>query len=366
MKILIGSDHAGYQLKQKIIAHLSSREDVEVEDFGTDTSDVSCDYTDIALQVGRCVAHGDADKGILVCATGIGMAIAANKVSGVYAADCWNKEVAAMCRHHNNTNVLTLGGKVLDEKAAIEIVDAWLEAGFDGGRHVRRTQKICAYERSANRAFNNLQGGQVVVFDHPLVQHKLSIIRDKNTPVKTFRETVAEIASLMVYEITRDLPLKMIDVETPVTRTKAYAIAGKKLAVVPILRAGLGMMEGVLNLIPNAKVGHIGLYRDPQTLKPVEYYCKLPGDIEDRDIFLLDPMLATGGSSAAAISLIKARGGRKVSLVCLIGAPEGISVVHEQHPDVNIFVAALDSHLNEHGYIVPGLGDAGDRIFGTR
>lgn len=366
MKILIGSDHAGYELKQKIIAHLVSKEGVEVEDFGTDTSDVSCDYTDIALQVGRCVAHGDADKGILVCATGIGMAIAANKVSGVYAADCWNKEVAAQCRHHNNTNVLTLGAKVVSEKAAMEIVDAWLETGFDGGRHVRRTQKICAYERSANRAYNNLQGGQVVVFDHPLVQHKLSIIRDKNTPVKTFRETVAEIASLMVYEITRDLPLKMIDVETPVTRTKAYAIAGKKLAVVPILRAGLGMMEGVLNLIPNAKVGHIGLYRDPETLKPVEYYCKLPGDIGERDIFLLDPMLATGGSSAAAISLIKEHGGRKVSLVCLIGAPEGISVVHEQHPDVNIFVAALDSCLNDHGYIVPGLGDAGDRIFGTR
>ena len=247
----------------------------------------------------------------------------------------------------------------------MEIVDTWLATEFDGGRHVRRTQKICAYERSTNRAFMN-EAGQVVVFDHPLVQHKLSIIRDKNTPVKTFRETVAEIASLMVYEITRDLPLKMIDVETPITRTKAYALAGKKLAIVPILRAGLGMMEGVLNLIPNAKVGHIGLYRNPETLQPVEYYCKLPGDIEERDIFLLDPMLATGGSSAEAISLIKKRGGKKISLVCLIAAPEGVSVVHERHPDVNIFVASLDSHLNEHGYIVPGLGDAGDRIFGTR
>ena len=366
MKILIGSDHAGFELKQKIVSHLKGREGLEVEDFGTDTSEVSCDYTDIALQVGRSVAHGDADRGILVCGTGLGMEIAANKVSGVYAADCWNKEVAALSRQHNNSNVLTLGARVLDEKTAMEVVDTWLATEFEGGRHIRRTQKICAYERSANRAFNNGQGGQVVIFDHPLVQHKLSIIRDKNTPVKTFRETVAEIASLMVYEITRDLPLKMIDVETPVTRTKAYAIAGKKLAVVPILRAGLGMMEGVLNLIPNAKIGHIGLYRDPQTLTPVEYYCKLPGDIEERDIFLLDPMLATGGSSAAAISLIKKRGGRKISLVCMIGAPEGVSVVHEAHPDVNIFVAALDSHLNEHGYIVPGLGDAGDRIFGTR
>ena len=365
MKILIGSDHAGYDLKQKILAHLTGRDGWEVQDFGTDTAEVSCDYTDIALQVGRSVAHGDADRGILVCGTGLGMEIAANKVSGVYAADCWNKEVAALSRRHNNANVLTLGARVIDEPTAMEIVDTWLATEFDGGRHVRRTQKICAYERSTNRAFMN-EAGQVVVFDHPLVQHKLSIIRDKNTPVKTFRETVAEIASLMVYENTRELPLKMIDVETPITRTKAYALAGKKLAIVPILRAGLGMMEGVLNLIPNAKVGHIGLYRNPETLQPVEYYCKLPGDIEERDIFLLDPMLATGDSSAEAISLIKKRGGKKISLVCLIAAPEGVSVVHERHPDVNIFVASLDSHLNEHGYIVPGLGDAGDRIFGTR
>ena len=317
MKILIGSDHAGYDLKQKILAHLTGRDGWEVQDFGTDTAEVSCDYTDIALQVGRSVAHGDADRGILVCGTGLGMEIAANKVSGVYAADCWNKEVAALSRRHNNANVLTLGARVIDEPTAMEIVDTWLATEFDGGRHVRRTQKICAYERSTNRAFMN-EAGQVVVFDHPLGQHKLSIIRDKNTPVKTFRETVAEIASLMVYEITRDLPLKMIDVETPITRTKAYALAGKKLAIVPILRAGLGMMEGVLNLIPNAKVGHIGLYRNPETLQPVEYYCKLPGDIEERDIFLLDPMLATGGSSAEAISLIKKRGGKKISLVCLI------------------------------------------------
>ena len=366
MKIIIGSDHAGYELKQKIIAHLKGMSDFEVQDFGTDTAEISCDYPDIALQVGRTVAHGDAERGILVCGTGIGMEIAANKVPGVYAADCWNKEIAALSRHHNNSNVLTLGARTIDEPTAMEIVDTWLSTEFDGGRHVRRTQKICAYERSTNRAFLNSSVGQVVIFDHPLVQHKLSIIRDKNTPVKTFRETVAEIASLMVYEITRDLPLKMIDVETPITPTKAYALAGKKLAIVPILRAGLGMMEGVLNLIPNAKVGHIGLYRNPETLEPVEYYCKLPGDIGERDIFLLDPMLATVGSSSAAISMIKKRGGRKISLVCLIAAPEGVEVVQKAHPDVNIFIASLDSHLNEHGYIVPGLGDAGDRIFGTK
>ena len=365
MKIILGSDHAGYELKQKILAHLNGK-DYAVQDFGTDSGEISCDYTDIALQVGRSVAHGDADRGILVCGSGVGMAVAANKVPGVYAADCWDKEVASLSRRHNNTNVLTLGARLISEPSAMEIVDTWLTAQFEGGRHVRRTQKICAYERSINHTFSGSEPGHVVIFDHPLVQHKLSVIRDKNAPVKTFRETVAEIASLMVYEITRDLPLKMIDVETPITKTKAYALAGKKMAIVLILRAGLGMTEGVLNLIPNAKVGHIGLYRNPETLEPVEYYCKLPGDIEERDIFLLDPMLATGGSSAAAIDLIKKRGGKKISLVCMIAAPEGVSRVHEAHPDVNIYAAALDSHLNDHGYIVPGLGDAGDRIFGTR
>ena len=189
MKILIGSDHAGYDLKQKILAHLTGRDGWEVQDFGTDTAEVSCDYTDIALQVGRSVAHGDADRGILVCGTGLGMEIAANKVSGVYAADCWNKEVAALSRRHNNANVLTLGARVIDEPTAMEIVDTWLATEFDGGRHVRRTQKICAYERSTNRAFMN-EAGQVVVFDHPLVQHKLSIIRDKNTPARRWRRSL--------------------------------------------------------------------------------------------------------------------------------------------------------------------------------
>jgi uracil phosphoribosyltransferase len=198
------------------------------------------------------------------------------------------------------------------------------------------------------------------------VQHKIGIIRDKNTSVKEFRELVQEIAGLMVYEITRNLSLSEVRVETPVAPATAYTLTGKKLAVVPVLRAGLGMVDGILQIIPNAKVGHIGLYRNPETLNPVEYYCKLPQDIGERDIFILDPMLATGGSAAAAISLVKARGGQKVSLVCLIAAPEGIQKVHETHPDVDIFIAALDHCLNDHGYIVPGLGDAGDRLFGTK
>lgn len=364
MIIAIGSDHAGFELKSKLVAELTGRH--TIKDFGTDRADISCDYPDVAIQVAKVVSRGEADRGILVCGSGIGMSIAANKVPGTYAALCWTEESAKLSRRHNNANVLCLSERLIDKDLAVSIVSAWLEESFEGGRHERRTEKVHAFERSACYSAMTGQAGQVIVFDHPLIQHKLTIIRDKATPVKTFRELVSEIASLMVYEITRDLPLEMVEVETPMTLTKAYVLAGKKLAVVPILRAGLGMTEGLLNLIPNAKVGHIGLYRDPQTLKPVEYYCKLPRDIEERDIFLLDPMLATGGSSAAAIDLIKRQGGKKVSLVCLIAAPEGVEVVHRAHPDVNIYCAALDSCLNDHGYIVPGLGDAGDRIFGTK
>lgn len=207
---------------------------------------------------------------------------------------------------------------------------------------------------------------QLTVFDHPLIQHKLSIMRDKATSSKEFRELVSEIAQLMCYEVTRDLPLEEIEIETPVAKAKAKRIAGKKLAVVPILRAGLGMVDGMLSLIPNAKVGHIGLFRDPDTLEPVKYYCKMPPDISDRDVIIVDPMLATGGSATAAIGFMKEYGCKHIKLMCLIGAPEGVKRVQSEHPDVDIFIAALDDHLNEHGYIVPGLGDAGDRIFGTK
>ena len=208
--------------------------------------------------------------------------------------------------------------------------------------------------------------GELHVMNHPLIQHKLSIIREKDTSVKEFREIISEIASLMCYEATRELPLEEVEIETPVAKAKVMRLAGKKLAIVPILRAGLGMVDGVLQLVPNAKVGHIGLYRDPETLAPVEYYCKLPNDISERDVFVLDPMLATGGSAEAAISFIKQRGCKSTRLMNIIAAPEGVAKIKESHPDVDIFVAALDERLNEHGYIVPGLGDAGDRIFGTK
>jgi uracil phosphoribosyltransferase len=208
--------------------------------------------------------------------------------------------------------------------------------------------------------------GNITVTNHPLIQHKLSILRDKNTASKDFRTLIGEIAMLMCYEATRDLQLEEVEVETPVAVAKVKQLAGKKLAIVPILRAGLGMVDGVLTLIPSARVGHIGLYRDPETLQPVEYYCKLPHDIEDRDVIVVDPMCATGGSAIDAISLIKKRGPKNIKFMCTIAAPEGLKALSEAHPDVDIYCAALDDHLNEHGYIVPGLGDAGDRIFGTK
>lgn len=208
--------------------------------------------------------------------------------------------------------------------------------------------------------------GKVYVFDHPLIQHKTAIIRKTETSTKDFRQLVKEIAMLMGYEATRQLPLEEVDIETPICKTTVKMLKGEDIAIVPILRAGLGMVDGMLELVPNAKVGHVGLYRDPETHEPVEYYCKLPADIDKRQIFVVDPMLATGGSAAAAIDFVKARGGRDIIFMCLIAAPEGIEALQKAHPDVDIFIAAKDEKLNENAYIVPGLGDAGDRIFGTK
>ena len=208
--------------------------------------------------------------------------------------------------------------------------------------------------------------GKVHVFDHPLIQHKTALMRKTSTSVKEFRELAKEVAMLMGYEATRDLPLKEVEIETPICTTKMKMLDGEDIAIVPILRAGLGFVDGMLALVPNAKVGHVGLYRDPETHMPVEYYCKLPIDIEERKIFVVDPMLATGGSAVAAIDFIKQRGGKDIVFMCLIAAPEGIEVLQKAHPDVDIYIAAKDERLNEHAYIVPGLGDAGDRLYGTK
>ena len=208
--------------------------------------------------------------------------------------------------------------------------------------------------------------GKVYVCDHPLIQHKVSMMRDVNTPVKEFRDLAREVSMLMGFEATRDLPLNEVEIETPICKTKANMLAGGDIAIVPILRAGLGFVDGMLELVPTAKVGHVGLYRDPDTHEPVEYYCKLPTDIDQRKVFVLDPMLATGGSAVAAVDFIKQRGAKDIRFMCLIAAPEGIKVLSEAHPDIDIYIAAKDDHLNEHAYIVPGLGDAGDRLFGTK
>ncbi|WP_124728497.1 uracil phosphoribosyltransferase [Staphylospora marina] len=208
--------------------------------------------------------------------------------------------------------------------------------------------------------------GNLYVFDHPLIQHKLTHIRDKRTGTKEFRELVDEVAALMAYEITRDMPLREVEVETPVATAKCKVLAGKKIGLVPILRAGLGMVDGILKLIPTAKVGHLGMYRDPETLEPVMYYSKMPSDIGERDLIVIDPMLATGGSAAAAITELKKMGARNIKLMCLIAAPEGVKRVHAEHDDIDIYAAAVDERLNEKSYIVPGLGDAGDRLFGTK
>lgn len=207
---------------------------------------------------------------------------------------------------------------------------------------------------------------KVNILDHPLIQHKLTQIRQKDTSTTQFRQIINEIGGLMVYEITRDLPLEQIEIETPVAKTKANVIAGKKMVVVPILRAGLGMVDGILQMIPSARIGHIGIFRDEETLQPVEYFAKFPDGLDQRDIFIVDPMLATGGSAIAAINSIKQRGAKNIKLVCLVGAPEGVKAINEAHPDVTVYLASLDEKLNEKGYIVPGLGDAGDRIFGTK
>lgn len=208
--------------------------------------------------------------------------------------------------------------------------------------------------------------GNVVIMDHPLIQHKIGLIRRVGTGTKDFRQTIGEIAMLICFEATRGLELTEVEIETPICKTKVKELKGRKMAIVPILRAGLGMVDGVLQLIPAAKVGHIGLYRDPETLKPVEYYCKLPADCAEREVFVVDPMLATGGSSVAAIQMLKEKGCKRIHFMCIIAAPEGVKAMQEAHPDVDVYIGALDDHLNDHGYIVPGLGDAGDRIFGTK
>ena len=366
MKIAIASDHAGVALKSEICKMLQELGH-EVKDFGTYSAEARVDYPDMAFLTAESVAAHKYERGILICGTGIGMMLAANKVQGIRAALCHDQFTALLSRRHNDSNIIVLGARVTGMDVAKEMVKAWLVEPFEGGRHSIRLQKISSYEQKPNTliASENV-GGRTIVLDHPLVRHKLSVLRDKTTEPKQFRELVKEITSLMVFEITRDLQVKGEPVETPLATTTAFKLANSKIAIIPILRAGLAMVDGFLSLVPNATVGHVGVYRDPDSLKPVEYYSKFPTDIAESTVFILDPMLATGGTLTEAISMLKKNGVKHITVISIISVMQGIEAVHAVHPDVDIFVTAIDEKLDDHGYIVPGLGDCGDRLFGTK
>ena len=363
MKVSIGCDHGGYDLKEEIKKHLIER-GIEVVDVGCDKKE-RCDYPIYGREAALKVADKTCDKGIVICTTGIGISITANKVKGIRCALCSEPLSAKMTRLHNDANMLAIGAALIGINMAKEITETFLDTPFSGEeRHQKRIDLIEGYR--VGNPVKEVIMAKVVIMDHPLIKHKIGYIRREETGTKDFRQTVSEIAMLICYEATRDLELSDVTIKTPICETTVKELKGKKMAIIPILRAGLGMVDGVLELIPAAKVGHIGLYRDPETHKPVEYYCKLPEDCGEREVFVVDPMLATGGSAAAAITMLKEKGCKNIHFMCIIAAPEGLEVLKEAHPDVDIYVGALDEKLNEHAYIVPGLGDAGDRIFGTK
>jgi uracil phosphoribosyltransferase len=361
MRISIGSDHAGLDLKGRLIGKIDSLGH-RVCDRGTD-SPSSVDYPDYALAVAEDVAAGESDYGVLICGTGIGMSIAANKVDGIRAAVVYDMETAELSRKHNDANIICLGARTPSAAIALEMLELWLTTHFEDDRHSRRVCKIDSM-RKACRGWEGYPN--VHVINHPLIQHKLSLIRQKETEPRHFRDLVSEIAKLMAYEVTRDVPLEEIDIETPICQAKGKVMAGKHFGIVAILRAGLAMAESILEIMPGARMGHIGLYRDPETLMPVQYYSKLPIDTADRSMILVDPMLATGGTIVKGIDILKKAGAKGIKVVSIVSCPAGIKKVVDAHPDVEIFVASVDERLNDHGYIVPGLGDAGDRLYGTK
>jgi uracil phosphoribosyltransferase len=274
--------------------------------------------------------------------------------------------MAKLSIQHNNSNILALGERVTGVDHSLDIVDTWLKSEFLGNRHAKRVDKITQIEQSNISVNEVISMNAVHILDHPLIQHKISLLRDKNTHTKEFRELVSEVSMLMGYEVTRNMPLKEVEIETPMGIAKTKVVSGKKLGFVPILRAGLGMLDGMINLLPMAKVGHIGLYRDPKTLEAVKYYCKLSDDISEREIVLLDPMVATGITATTAINYLKEKGVLNIKLMCLISSKAGINRVISNHPDIEIYTAAVDDELDDNAYIIPGLGDAGDRLYGTK
>lgn len=364
MKVAVASDHAGFCQKADIIKAVEAQ-GATVEDFGPATED-RVDYPDFAARVAQAVEAGEADRGILICGTGLGMAMAADKFPGIRAVAVTRLDFARLAREHNDANVLCLSGRFVTSEDNAEIVKEFLTTEFAGGRHTIRVEKMMGNRVANPDALEKIAGTtRFSLIVHPLIQHKVAILRDSETGTKQFRELIRELALFEGYEATRDFPLEEIEVQTPLEKTKAARIKGKKVAIVPILRAGLGMVDGLLELLPSASVGHIGMFRDPKTKEPQPYYCKLPSDIENRTVLLVDPMLATGGSANAAIDCLRDAGVKDVRLLVIDAAPEGVNAVLEHDSTVRIFAAALDRQLNNNAYILPGFGDAGDRIFGT-
>lgn len=353
MKIAIGCDHGGYILKEALVEYLKKCGH-EVKDFGTYSTD-SVDYSDYAHKVALGVSKKEFDRGVVVCSTGIGVSIVANKVNNIRCALVHDKLTASLTRQHNDSNIIAFGAKIISVDLAKEILEIWLNTEFEGGRHSRRINKISLIEGTA----------KIHVLNNPLINDKMARLRNKDTNPKEFKELVGELSGLMMYEASKNFTEKAIKVQTPLSNADCFVLSNK-IVVVPILRAGIGMLDGILKVIPQATVGHIGLYRDEKTLQPTQYYIKLPNNIDNAYVILVDPMLATGGSAIKAISLLKENGVNNIIYMGLIGSKEGIEKLSTTYPDVNIYLASCDEKLNEDGYIVPGLGDCGDRIFGTK
>lgn len=356
-RIAVGADHAGYAAKEALldVAREGGR---AVADLGTH-SDETVDYPLYARRVAEAVSSRQADWGILLCGSGVGVAIAANRVRGIRAAVCEDPEIARLARAHNDANVLVLPGRKLDDARRGEILRVFRETPFEGGRHARRVAQM-----DEMYAATDPKRPGLVIPSHPLVADRLTQMRSAATPPHAFRAAMRSLAPFLVYEAARGIGTRPVEIETPIQKTSG-TLLGPRIVLFPILRAGLGLLDGAIEVFPEARVGLIGVYRDEKTLEPVAYHLSGPKDLSDSAVFILDPMLATGGSGVYATSKVKEMGAITVRFVCVIAAPEGVDRMQEAHPDVPIIAAALDPELNSHAYIVPGLGDAGDRFFGT-
>jgi uracil phosphoribosyltransferase len=356
MKIYLANDHTGVAMKQAIAQHLTSQGH-EVINLGTDDT-AAVNYASQGKTLGLAVANDSGAFGIGICGTGIGISIAANKVQGIIAGLVYEPQNAIVTRQHNNANIMITGARQIAIEKSNWVCWCVSQNAIWRWTSWRTCQNIINYGRGEKIM-------SLKIFNHPLILDKLTRMRRKETSSKDFRENLNEIAELMVFEVCRDIPVVDVKITTPVAETIGKTI-DTPIVLVPILRAGLGMTHGIQQLIPTARIAHVGLYRDEETLQPIQYYAKETEDIDKSIVLVVDPMLATGGSASAAIDIVKGWGAKNIRFVCLVAVQEGVDVLTKAHPDVDIYAASLDEHLNEHGYIIPGLGDAGDRIFGTK